>query len=267
VEAAATSGPRDVIAILREGSPMEREQAAMELQKMFKDDETVAPTLCMMEFLRTVPVFTHLTNETVYDLTRLVETLDLTEGEYAMHEGEVADAVCVVRCGVAVAQRRTGEVFGKIKRGNLFGEAALREDQLLDQNRRQCDVVASGEQCVVLKVLAADFHALFGEKLSFHDISFQKLNTKKATSAKMHDTGGVIAPVIGIGKSGSLEGKEVTQLMRTSRWLMTSARPLLFIANFYHSSRSLAPARAPQVPTQLQQCPTGGGCNSLHAGQ
>eukprot|EP00966_Prymnesium_polylepis_P090467 2095250-Prymnesium_polylepis.1 len=127
-------------------------------------------------------------------------------------------AVCVVRCGVAVAQRRTGEVFGKIKRGNLFGEAALREDQLLDQNRRQCDVVASGEQCVVLKrsrgctrgaqVLAADFHALFGEKLSFHDISFQKLNTKKATSAKMHDTGGVIAPVIGIGKSGSLEGKE-----------------------------------------------------------
>ena len=91
VEAAAASGPRDVIALLREGSPIEREQAAMELQKMFKDDETVAQTLCMMEFLRTVPVFTHLTNETVYDLTRLVETLDLTEGEYVMHEGEVAD--------------------------------------------------------------------------------------------------------------------------------------------------------------------------------
>jgi CRP/FNR family cyclic AMP-dependent transcriptional regulator len=116
-------------------------------------EEHVLQMVDRLRFLRSVPVFKHLSPE---DLLKLAEIATLTEhaaGSYIFRKGDPGDVLCVVMRG-RVEIRDQGQLIATQRQNDFFGELAI-----FDQEPRSADAVCV-DDTELLEIGGADLESL-----------------------------------------------------------------------------------------------------------
>ena len=116
------------------------------------------------KYLRTVPMLAELSDDETAALANVMDTNDVSDGEYICEVGDAADTLFLVLSGEVVCHRDGGDKeLLRLHQGDFFGESCLNEDAA-DQ-KRLANVVAVGK--VRLGVLkATDFKNVVGSLTS-----------------------------------------------------------------------------------------------------
>lgn len=125
--------------------------------------------------LRSVPIFSTVSDEFIDELRDKVELIRFAPGQIICEEGEPADAFFLIRIGfVKVSQRRGTEdmVMAYLPRGGYFGEMGL-----LAEGTRTATCTAL-DHVEVVRILAPEFHSMLDR---FPDV---RLNIQNAASQR-----------------------------------------------------------------------------------
>ena len=71
-------------------------------------------------------------------------------------EGQVDDALCIIKSGDAFVRRGARDELTKLHRGEYFGEQALLPRSLMKQGKRKLSVIAQGSAPLVVLALTAE---------------------------------------------------------------------------------------------------------------
>ncbi|MEW6410294.1 MAG: cyclic nucleotide-binding domain-containing protein [Nitrospirota bacterium] len=109
-----------------------------------------------IESLRTIPVFTSISEETLRSLALLLKENKYLKGEYIIREGEQADSMYILHSGEVevrkVIDSKTGKykILAILEEGDVFGEMAV-----FGEKFRSADVVAR-KDCSLWKIDCSD---------------------------------------------------------------------------------------------------------------
>jgi thioredoxin reductase (NADPH) len=118
------------------------------------------------------PVFAGLAPDVLDRMCERAADITLSAGEYLVHEGEIP-AFYVVVSGKLEVTKHVGEheqVLGKRKRADFFGEVPLLLGSTVFANMR------AREESRVMRLDAADFHALVTDESSFAAVVFRAMS-------------------------------------------------------------------------------------------
>lgn len=111
-------------------------------------------------FLRSVQVFSGLSEEALSDLVATLEPVDLVAGRTLLTQGADADALYVIVTGrlrVSVATGDEEQILHELSRGQVFGEIALLT------GRPRTATIRSVRDSYLLRLPARDFHRLIDQ--------------------------------------------------------------------------------------------------------
>lgn len=118
-----------------------------------------------MDFLKSVPTFKELPDETVSKMVDVLEEAHHDQGDYIIRQGARGDSFYIISNGkVKVTKREKGateETFIRwLQRGDFFGERALETEDV-----RTANIIAHGEEGVDLLCLDRDSYSQLVSKL------------------------------------------------------------------------------------------------------
>ena len=108
-------------------------------------------------YLRKVPLFTGLSDDIVERLESRVNLISYKQGEVIFREGEVGDALYIIRTGFVKVTKKHGDkeqIIAYLPLGNYFGEMALLEDE------KRTATISAFTNVEVIQVLREDFNML-----------------------------------------------------------------------------------------------------------
>jgi CRP-like cAMP-binding protein len=117
------------------------------------DSEGIYHLMKRMAFLKRVPLFQDISDQYLLALTELTSLVHLLPGESLCEEGELGDAMYILRQGMISVQVRGVEV-NQIAEGECIGEMAL-----LDHAPRSATCIAC-DKAELLKISASDFETV-----------------------------------------------------------------------------------------------------------
>jgi CRP/FNR family transcriptional regulator, cyclic AMP receptor protein len=114
------------------------------------------------QLLAQIPMFEHLSDEELGQLSGLMQQRRYAKGEVIFHKGDVGTALLIVRRGEVAIRLSSAEgrevILAMLHRGDSFGELAL-----LDGEPRSTDAVAR-EETHLLSLHREDFRRFLGER-------------------------------------------------------------------------------------------------------
>lgn len=114
------------------------------------------------KLLKQIPMFEHLGDEDLDNLSRLLQQRRYSKGEVIFHQGDVGTALFIVRQGEVAIRLSSSEgrevILALLGRGDAFGELAL-----LDGEPRSTDAV-SRDETHLLSLHQEDFRRFLGER-------------------------------------------------------------------------------------------------------
>merc|ERR1711970_1692959 len=103
-------------------------------------------------FLKSVPTFANLPEETLIKIADVLEEYSYKEGEYIIRQGAVGDTFFIISKGRVKVTRKEGGTEDKfirhLHKGDFFGEKALSGEEVRTANIIADD--ASGVECLVI---------------------------------------------------------------------------------------------------------------------
>ncbi len=117
-------------------------------------------------FLKTQELISDLKPKQTEELVKLVETIELTDGEPLFHEGDAGDAMYLIRQGaLKIVKEISGgnKLMAVRKEGDIIGEMALLHDE-----PRSATAISQGDS-VIMKLSRDGFESVLGEQSAAHD--------------------------------------------------------------------------------------------------
>ncbi|MBF0101447.1 MAG: peptidase domain-containing ABC transporter [Desulfobacterales bacterium] len=120
-------------------------------------------------FLKKIHLFSGLKPQEIQALLNCIETLQLAKGDYLFHEGDIRDAVYIVRDGELKIVKESAEnlILARFNPGTLIGETAL-----LYQTPHSVSAVADAES-VVLRLTKEKFEP-FAQKQEIYNLLLEQ---------------------------------------------------------------------------------------------
>ena len=127
------------------------------------------------QFLKSVSILSPLTDGQRDALGNVLQEIEFVKGETVVREGDVADALFLIKSGGLAAYKEEdgkpqGKLLGAMGQLEFFGESSLDADE---GEKRQATVVAS-EKSLVLKLTRSDFTELLGDLRSVIRFNFNQ---------------------------------------------------------------------------------------------
>ncbi len=156
---------------------MKRKSAALKerVDKIYRER-------ALLTQLKSTPLMSHASNLFLEGLKQVVELISLDPGETLVREGEVADAVYLVRSGFLKLAQRLGEgdlAVSYLSKGETLGEV----EALIDGLDRWELTATSVEYAELVKIPAAAFSALLRDSPETEEQVWQ------AAAARLKETG------------------------------------------------------------------------------
>ncbi len=152
----ATVAAKDDLSLIE--IPAEVLKDLMKSSPSFKDTvENMYIERAVRTYLRKVPLFTGLSDDIVERLESRVNLISYKQGEVIFREGEVGDALYIIRTGFVKVTKKHGDkeqIIAYLPLGNYFGEMALLEDE------KRTATISAFTKVEVIQVLREDFNML-----------------------------------------------------------------------------------------------------------